>query len=102
LIDGECGNRDEATFRHLYERLERWGARLFCTDQFAVYETVLPVGQPYQGKDQSVALERNNGRHRHWVGACRRKSIIVSKSKAMVKRRMALFAHLHVNREAPP
>ena len=74
----------------------------FCTDHFAVYDTVLPVGRHYQGKDQSVALERNNGRQRHWVGACRRKSIIVSKSKAMVNRRMALFAHLHVNDHAPP
>jgi len=102
LIDWECGNRDEVTFRRLYERLQRWCARLFCTDQFIVYDTVLPVGRHYQGKDQSVALERNNGRQRHWVGSCRRKSIIVSKSTAMVNRRMALFAHLHVNDEAPP
>ncbi|MCW2241777.1 IS1 family transposase [Azospirillum canadense] len=102
LIDWECGKRDEATFRRLYERLQRWGARLFCTDQFAVYDAVMPVGRHYQGKDQSVALERNNGRQRHWVGTCRRKSIIVCKSKAMVNRRMALFAHLHVNDEAGP
>lgn len=102
LIDWECGNRDEATFRRLYERLQRWSARLFCTDQFAVYDTVLPVGRHSQGKDQSVALERNNGRQRHWVGSCRRKSIIVSRSKAMVNRRMALFANLHVNDEARP
>lgn len=45
LIDWECGKRDEATFRRLYERLQRWGARLFCTDQFAVYDTVLPIGR---------------------------------------------------------
>jgi len=45
LIDGECGKRDEATFRRLYERLQRWGARLFCTDPFAVYDTVLPIGR---------------------------------------------------------
>ncbi|MCW2243137.1 IS1 family transposase [Azospirillum canadense] len=43
LIDWECGKRDEATFRRLYERLQCWGACLFCTDQFAVSDAVLPV-----------------------------------------------------------
>ena len=102
LIDWECGARDEATFRRLFERIARWRPRLICTDHFAPYEKVLAAGRHYQGKDHTVALEQNNGRQRHWVGACRRKSIIVSKSKAMVERRMALFAHLHVNGDAPP
>lgn len=102
LIDWECGTRDEATFQRLFDRLQRWRPRLICTDHFAPYQNVVPIGRHYQGKDQTVALERNNGRQRHWVGACRRKSIIVSKSKAMVNRRMALFAHLHVNGDAPP
>ena len=52
--------------------------------------------------DQSVALERNNGCRGHWVEACRHKSIIVFKSKAMVNRRIGLFAYLHVNDEARP
>ncbi len=47
-------------------------------------------------------LERNNGRQRHWVASCRRRSIVVSRSGAMIDRRMALFAHLHVNRQAKP
>jgi hypothetical protein len=54
------------------------------------------------GKDESVRLERNNGRQRHWVASCRRRSIVVSRSGAMIDRRMALFAHLHVNRQAKP
>jgi insertion element IS1 protein InsB len=59
LIDWECGGRDEATFRRLFARLERWAA-------------------------------------------CRRRFIVVSRSRAMIDRRMALFAHLHVNRHAKP
>nr|WP_247894416.1 IS1 family transposase [Azospirillum sp. B510] len=86
----------------MFDRLRRWSPRLICTDHFAPYENVLAAGRHYQGKDQTVALERNNGQQRHWVGACRRKSIIVSKSKAMVDRRITLFAHLHVNGDAPP
>jgi hypothetical protein len=52
------------------------------------------------GKDESVRLERNNGCQRHWVASCRRRSIMVSRSGAMIDWRMALFAHLHVNRQA--
>jgi hypothetical protein len=33
---------------------------------------------------------------------CRRRSIVVSRSGAMIDRRMALFAHLHVSRQAKP
>ena len=32
LIDGECGGRDQGTLDRLLKRLERWGVRLFCTD----------------------------------------------------------------------
>jgi len=53
------------------------------------------------GEDQ-VALERNNGQQRHWTAALRRRSIVVSKSLAMIERRVALFAHLHVNKDAAP
>jgi insertion element IS1 protein InsB len=44
-----------------------------------------------------VAIERNNGRQRHWFARFRRKSIVVSKSFRMVELTMALFARFHVN-----
>jgi insertion element IS1 protein InsB len=102
LIDWECGDRDERTFRRLFERLARWKVRLFCSDSYVVYPLVLAVGGHYQGKDETVALERNNAQQRHWTAALRRRSIVVSKSLAMIERRVALFAHLHVNKDATP
>jgi insertion element IS1 protein InsB len=102
LIDWECGNRDEATSRGLFSRLEGWHPRLYCTDDCVVYHNVLPVGRHYVGKDESVRLERNNGGQRHGVASCRRRSIVVSRSGAMIDRRMALLAHLHVNGQAKP
>src|SRR3954466_14383837 len=102
LVDWECGNRDERTFRRLFDRLARWKVRLFCSDSYAVYALVLAAGGHYQGKDETVALERNNARQRHWTAALRRRSIVVSKSLAMIERRVALFAHLHVNKDAAP
>jgi insertion element IS1 protein InsB len=92
----------ERTFRRLFERLARWKVRLFCSDNYVVYPLVLAVGGHYQGKGETVALERNNGQQRHWTAALRRRSIVVSKSLAMIERRVALFAHLHVNKEAAP
>jgi insertion element IS1 protein InsB len=102
LVDWECGARDERTFRRLFERLARWKVRLFCSDSYSVYPLVLAVGSHYQGKGETVALERNNGQQRHWTAALRRRSIVVSKSLAMIERRVALFAHLHVNKDAAP
>ncbi len=102
LIDWECGDRSEGAARALVERLQAWSVRLFCTDSYATYETRLEVGRHYQGKDQTVRVERDNGRQRHWLATCRRKSIVVSKTKEMVNRRMALYAHFHPNGDADP
>lgn len=76
--------------------------RLFCSDSYGVYPLVLAVGNHYQDKGETVALERNNGQQRHWTAALRRRSIVVSKFLAMIERRVALFAHFHVNKEAAP
>ena len=89
-------------YRRLFERLARWKVRLFCSDSYVVYPLVLAVGSHDQGQGETVALERNNGQQRHWTAALRRRSIVVSKSLAMIERRVALFAHLHVNKEAAP
>jgi insertion element IS1 protein InsB len=102
LVDWECGDRNEQTFQRLFHRLARWKLRLFCSDNDGVYPQVLPVGRHYQGKGQTVALERNNGQQRHWTAALRRRSIVISKSLAMIERRVALFAYLHVNKDAAP
>ena len=50
-----------------------------------------------QSKSQTVHLEQNNGRQRHWFARFRRKSIVVSKTLEMVDLTMALFARFHVN-----
>ncbi len=57
--------------------------RLFCSDRFVVYPLVLAVGRHYQGKGETVALERNNAQQRHWTAALRRRSIVVSRSLVM-------------------
>ena len=97
LIDWECGGRDKATLSKLMEGLSRWKVELFCTDNWGVYPEVIAAGKLYQSKSQTVYLEQNNGRQRHWFARFRRKSIVVSKTLEMVDLTMALFARFHVN-----
>ncbi|WP_404810459.1 IS1 family transposase [Methylobacterium flocculans] len=62
LVDWECGGRDKATCERLIERLTRWRTRLYCTDDYAVYDVLLPVGQRYAGTDETHGVERDNAR----------------------------------------
>jgi insertion element IS1 protein InsB len=97
LIDWECGGRDRATLDRLLKRLERWGVRLYCTDGYAPYDEALPAGRHYVGKDETVLSEGNHARLRHWFARFRRRTVVVSKSAAMVERTVALFAQYHCN-----
>ena len=77
-----------------------WSVTLYCTDDYAPYDTLLPVGRHYIGKDETVAIERINSRLRHWFARFRRRTCVVSKALEMVDATIALFAAYHVNRTA--
>ena len=96
-MDWECGGRDAATAKRLIERLKRWHTRLYCADDYAVYQVLLPIGQLYAGKDQTHGIERDNARQRHWLARFRRRSIVVSKAVRMVDASIALFARFAGN-----
>jgi insertion element IS1 protein InsB len=95
LVDWECGGRGTATCQRLIEWLTHWRARLFCADDYAVYDVLLPVGQLYTGETHGI--ERDNARQRHWLARFRRRSIVVSKAKRMVDTSIALFARFAGN-----
>ena len=97
LIDWHCGDRDQVTLERLLGRLEPWGVRLFCTDDWAPYDAALPAGRHYTGKDQTQRIESNNARQRHWFARFRRRTCVVSRSLEMVEATMALFAFYHCN-----
>ena len=78
-------------------RPKRWNVKVFHTDHWDAYPKIIPADKLYQGKSETVSIERNNGRQRHWFARFHRKSIVVSKSLEMVDLTMALFARFHVN-----
>ena len=55
-MDWECGGRDKATCERLTQWLARWRIRLYCTDAYAAYTVLLPLGQHYTGKDETHGM----------------------------------------------
>ena len=84
-------------YKRLLERLTPWRTRLYGTDDYAVYDALLPVGLLYTGKDETHGIERDNARQRHWLARFRRRSIVVSKAQRMVDVSIALFARFAGN-----
>ena len=74
---------------------------VYYTDHWECYREVIAGGKLVQSKTQTVAIERNNGRQRHWLGRFRRRTVIVSRSQEMVNLSVALFAAFHVNHTLP-
>jgi IS1 family transposase len=101
LLDWECGGRDRATLQRLVERLNAWNVTVYFTDHWECYREVMGDAKLVQSKTQTVAIERNNGRQRHWLGRFRRRTVIVSRSREMVDLSVALFAAFHVNHTLP-
>lgn len=97
LVDWECGGRDELTARRLIDRLQVWNARLYCADEYVVYTRLIPIGRLYQGKGETLGVERTHAPQRHWLARFRRRGIVVSKALRLVDASMALFARFCVN-----
>ena len=98
LIAWECGHRDKASLKKLIQRLENGSVRVYYTDDWQVYRSVIPSEKLVQTKAETHGIERNNARMRHWFGRFKRKSIIVSKSVEMVNLTgVSLFARFRVN-----
>ena len=97
LLDWECGRRDAATLKKLVDRLAPWEVTFYCADHWSVYAAVIPPERLVMSKARTDGIERHHGRQRQWFGRFKRRSMIVSKSTAMVDLTMALFARFRVN-----
>ena len=42
LLDWECGRRDKTTLKKLVDRLARWDVKVYCTDKWGTYASVIP------------------------------------------------------------
>jgi insertion element IS1 protein InsB len=102
LLDGECGRRDQATFKRMADRLAPWNVNVYGPDQWGAYALVTPPDKLVQSQTTTHDRARHPCRQRHWCGRFQRKTIIVSKPTEMVDLTMALFARfvVHGNQDA--
>ena len=91
LVAWQCGNRDKATLKKLLKKLKGYVIDRYCSDKWDSYSKVIPKDKLIQSKKETVEIERNNSRNRHWFARFKRKSIVVSKSLEMVNLTMSLF-----------
>ena len=79
------------------DRLRCWETEVYCTDYWDAYGMEIEPEKHCITKLETTAIERNNGRQRHWLGRFHRRTVIVSRSIEMVNLSIALFAHYRVN-----
>jgi IS1 family transposase len=65
LLDSECGRCNKAILKQMVGRLAQWDVKLYCTDQWATYASVIPQDKLVQSKVTTHAIARNHGRQRH-------------------------------------
>jgi insertion element IS1 protein InsB len=81
----------------MVDRLARWDVQRYGTAQWATFASVIPRDKLGQSQATTHAIERHHGRQRHGCGRFKRKSIMISQSKAMVDLTRALLAKFWVN-----
>jgi len=79
------------------DRLRLWQTEVYCTDHWDAYGIEIEPEKHCATKLETTAIERNNGRQRHWLGRFRRRSVIISRSLEMVNLSIALFAYYRIN-----
>jgi len=99
LVAFTFGDRDTSSLVDLISKLRGYNVKVFFTDHFGPYQKLIPEHMLVQSKSETVAIERNNGRQRHWLAAFRRKSIVVTKSLKVLESALVLFAFYHINND---
>ena len=57
---------------------------MFYTDNWEVYNQIIPAGKLIQGKKYTIGIEQNNSNVRHYLGRMTRRTKVVSKSIQMI------------------
>ena len=89
----ELGGRDDKTAKRFLDAIGMEG-RHFITDDWEGYHRLIPAAQLTTGKDKTFPIEQDNSNIRHYLARFRRRTKVVSKSKAMVELSLRLHHHL--------
>ena len=90
------GDRSSETLKPLYERIDaQFKPLYYATDDYIVYDSILPEVQHETGKDLTYGTEQHNSDTRHWLARFRRKSKVVSKCEKMVRLSLIAVEYVH-------
>jgi insertion element IS1 protein InsB len=84
-------------FAELCDRLKKWDVRVYFSDCWSAYSSLIPPGLLVQAKAETRLTENNNFPQRHWFAGFRRKTCCVSRSLEMIDLTIMLYAKHHVN-----
>ena len=90
LIGWALGRRDTKTLIKMYD------SNVY-SDRYGSYKEIFPQNNLTKSKKYTSAIERNNGRQRHWLAAFRRRSIVVTRPLENLAISIALFARFRIN-----
>jgi IS1 family transposase/transposase-like protein len=91
FIDFVCGQRDTATFKNLWERIETMDINEFCSDYWKSYSELIPDEKHCQSKAETFTVEGYNSRIRHYLARFKRKTKCYSKAKFMMENSLKLL-----------
>jgi len=90
------GRRDAATFEKLWDQIRQDGC-VYFTDNYNVYEQIIPENQHIIGKDNTFLIEANNSNTRHRLARMTRRTKVVSKTDIAVDDAICVWSNLEVS-----
>jgi insertion element IS1 protein InsB len=78
------GNRDNATFQRLYDKVKHLTDCIFYTDDWKAFAKVLPSERHVIGKAHTINIEHDNSNTRRHLGRFTRRTKVVSRKGFMV------------------
>gem|GEM_PF-307658 len=89
------GDRSAKTFEKFFERFKGLKHAVFYTDDYEVYEKIIPKNTHKSGKKYTIKIEQNNSNVRHFLGRMTRRTKVVSRSVEMVLASLKLCWYLN-------
>jgi insertion element IS1 protein InsB len=96
LLGWVCGDRSAETGEQIIPQ-HCGGITAIYADDYPGYPQIAGTIPLVVGKRHTVPIERNNGYQRRWLASFHRRTMVVTRSLAMLEARMKLFARYRIN-----
>jgi insertion element IS1 protein InsB len=81
----EVGDRSEITGDRLFRKIDHEKVKLYCTDNYEVYNILIPKEKHIATKKETYTVEGVNTIIRHFLARFTRRTLCYSKSVEMIR-----------------